>query len=177
MPLIEMPTRLTVLSHARSGARPRMHRALPHIQLDQLPTEDHLEELLSVCLRIPCVRTKQSRMAASGCNALYLPDAHALGPSEAFIDGHEFCHLHPMPQGNIHLTLPLFLREQTIRLGWGERHPIAEAGILIALVTLYAPRDRQELATVFALIVQSCRYAQGIPQVAPASARSLRQAP
>lgn len=123
MPLTEMSTRLTVLSQARSGDRPRMQRVLPHIQLDQLPGADSVDELVALCLKIPCVRSKQSRMAQPGCHALFLPDAYAAGPPEAFIDDHEFCHVHPLPHGNVHLTLPKFLRDEVVRLGWGERHP------------------------------------------------------
>jgi hypothetical protein len=100
-------------------------------------------------------------MASPGSHALCLSDQCALGPPEAFIDAHEFCHLHPHPEGSIHLTLPRILREEVLRLGWGERHPIAEAGILPALVTLYAPRSREETSIVLNLIVQSCRFAQG----------------
>jgi hypothetical protein len=177
MPVTVMSIRLTVLPHARSGDRPRMQRVLPHIQLDQLPDADSVDELVALCLQIPCVRSKQSRMAEPGCHALYLPDAYAIGPPEAFIDDHEFCHVHPLPQGNVHLTLPKFLRDEVVRLGWGERHPIAEAGFLTTLVTLYAPRDRQDIATVYELIVQSCHFARGILQVPQAAERSLRQVP
>jgi Family of unknown function (DUF5519) len=138
-----------------------MHRVLPHVQLDQLPPAGAVEELVERCLHIPHVRFRQSRMASPASRALYLPDAHAAGPPEAFIDDHEFCHLHPLPEGSIHLTLPKILRAEVVRLGWGERHPIAEAGILTTLVTIYAPRNRQELSTALGLIVQSCRFALG----------------
>jgi hypothetical protein len=138
-----------------------MNRALPHIQLDQLPPAEVMGELVERCLDIPCVRSKQSRMACPGSHALYLADACALGPQEAFIDGHEFCHVHPLPEGSIHLTLPKILREEVVRRGWGEPHPIASAGILMPLLTVYAPRDRQELDMVFGLVLQSCWFAQG----------------
>jgi hypothetical protein len=161
MPVIAMLTILAVLTHSRFGSRPRMHRLLPHVQLDQLPPAEALEELLESCLKIPGVRSKQSRMASPDSHALYLADAVAAGPPEAFIDGHEFCHLHPLPGCSIHLTLPRVLGDQVVRLGWGERHPIAAAGILPTLVTVYAPRDCQELGIVLSLVVQSCQFAQG----------------
>jgi len=175
--LIAMLTRLTVLPHSRVGARPRMQRALPHLQLDQLPPAETMEELVERSLEIPCVRSKQSRMASPNSHALYLDDEFAAGPPEAFIDEHEFCHLHPLPEGGIHLTLPKILREEVVRLGWGERHPIAEAGILTTLVTVYAPRDRQEISTVLSLIVQSCQFARGRLQDLYGDERSLREAP
>jgi hypothetical protein len=100
-------------------------------------------------------------MASPRSCALSLSDQFALGPPEAFIDAHEFCHLHPMPEGGIHLTLPRILRDEVVRLGWGERHPIAEACILPTLVTIYAPRNREELEAVLGFVMQSCAFAQG----------------
>jgi hypothetical protein len=120
-----------------------------------------MEELLERSLAIPHVRQKQSRMASPRSSALYLPDEFAAGPPEAFIDEHEFCHLHPLPEGSVHLTLPLLLVEEVVRRGWAERHPIARAGILPTLLTVYAPRDRKEMAAVLGLIEQSCQFAQG----------------
>lgn len=161
MPLIARFTRLAALTRARVGARPRMQRALPHLQLDQWPSADAAEELIERSLEIPLVRSRQSRMASPNSHALYLADEFAAGPPEAFIDDHEFCHLHPLPEGSIHLTLPKILREEVVRLGWGERHPIAETGILTTLVTVYGPRDSDELSAILGLIAQSCQFAQG----------------
>jgi hypothetical protein len=154
-----------------------MQRALPHVQLDQLPPAETMDDLLARCLSIPCVRSKQSRMASPQSHALYLSDACAAGPPEAFIDDHEFCHLHPLPEGSIHLTLPKVLRDDAIRLGWGERHPIAEAGILTTLLTVYAPRDPREVDIVLDLIVKSCLFAAGKLQDFCAEEHSLREAP
>jgi hypothetical protein len=154
-----------------------MHRALPHLQLDQLPPAETMEELIERSLEIPCVRSRQSRMASPKSHALYLADEFAGGPPEAFIDDHEFCHLHPLPEGSVHLTLPKILREEVVRLGWGERHPIAEVGILTTLVTVYAPRDRQEMSIVLGLIVQSCQFAQGRLQDLYGDEQSLRDVP
>jgi hypothetical protein len=173
MPLIAMLSRISVLSHPRLGARPQMQRALPHLQLDQLPPAEAMEELVERSLEIPYVRSKQSRMASPNSHALYLSDEFAAGPPEAFIDDHEFCHLHPLPEGSVHLTLPRVLRDEVVRLGWGERHPIATVGILTTLVTVYAPRDRQEMGTVLGLIVQSCLFARGKLQELSGEERSL----
>ena len=165
MPLTARLTRVAILPPSRPGARPRLQRSLPHLQLDQLPPAEAMEELIQRSLEIPDVQTRESRMASPQTYALHLSDRFALGPPEAFIDGHEFCHLHPLPEGSIHLTLPRILRDEVVRLGWGERHPIAEACILPTLVTLYAPRNREELEAVLGLVVQSCAFAQGKLQV------------
>lgn len=177
MPLIAMLTKVTVLPSSRRGVRPRMQRALPHLQIDQLPPAEAMEELVERSLQIPCVRSKQSRMASPGSLALYLADAFASGPPEAFIDGHEFCHLHPLPEGgSTHLTLPEILREEIVSLGWGERHPIAKTGILTTLVTVYAPRNQYELGAVLGLIMQSCQFARGELQVLQKPEPCLRAA-
>src|SRR5206468_2976869 len=96
--LFESQTSLTSELVSRWGKPPRTTRALPHLQLDQLPAPEITEELIQRSLALPFVRSRQSRMAASGVLALCLPDICAGGPPDAFIDGHEFCHLHPWPE-------------------------------------------------------------------------------
>src|ERR1017187_3680728 len=177
MPLIATITKVAVLPRSRMGVRPRMRQTLPHLQLDQLPSTETMEELIERSLVIRHVRSRQSRMASPRSHALSLADEFAGGPPEAFIDDHEFCHLHPLPEGGIPLTLPRILREEVVRLGWGERHPIAKAGILTTLVTLYAPRDRQELDAVLGFIVHSCEFAQGNCRVLHGDERYVRAAP
>lgn len=113
-------------------------------------------------LRLTDVRWQQSRMASPDCHALCLPSGLANGPDDAFIDESEFCHLHPLPDGSIHLTLPNPLRDRVVAMGWAERHPAARSGIMPPTLTMvYAPRDSYELEIVFHLIWISCQYARG----------------
>jgi hypothetical protein len=133
--------------------------------MDQLPTPEAMQELVARSQALANVRAQQSRMAPPETFALYLTDDFALGPPEAFIDGHEFCHLHGFPEGSIHLTLPRILRDEVVRLGWAERHPISRLGIMPALITVYGPRDRHETDIVLSLIAQSRDFAQGKLQV------------
>jgi hypothetical protein len=141
----------------RLGPRPRTRLALPHEQLEQWPPAAIATELMTRILELPHVRQRQSRMASPDCRALCLPDTLAFGPREAFIDDHEFCHLHPLPQSSLHLTLPFEPRECAIDLGWAEQHPAARVGAVPeALVMVYAPRNAEELAVVLRLI--SCSY-------------------
>lgn len=153
--------RIAVLPPPRAGLRPLMQRVLPHVQLNQLPTAETLRELIQSSLAIPNVRYQQSRMASQHTCALVVEDRYAAGPPEAFIDQHEFCHISPLSEGSIHLTLPALLGNEVVELGWGERHPIAKAGILTTLLTVYAPRNRHELASVLGIIEQSCKFAKG----------------
>ena len=176
MALIANLTRVAALPPVRPGPRPHTPRGLPHLQLDQFPPPQVFQELLERASQIPHSRVRESRMASSRSRALYLADEFAGGPPEAFIDNHEFCHLLPLPEGTIHLTLPAILREEVFRLGWGERHPIAEFGILPTLVTLYAPRNRAEMLAVLGFITQSCRFAQGKLQALDREERRFRGA-
>jgi len=145
----------------RSGPRPRTRESLPHLQVDQLPPREMVEQLVDRSLRLPYVATKESRMALPQSIALCLPDSYAVGPSDAFIDNHEFCHLNPLPEGTIHLTLPAELRVYAMTAGWAEPHPAARIGVMpAALVTVYAPRNSKELAVVLEFIVSSYEFAR-----------------
>ena len=102
-------------------------------------------------------------MASKDTLALYLPDASAGGPPDAFMDGHEFCHLHPQPETAVHAMLPKQVRAQAMSAGWAEPHPITHLGILPeSLVMLYAPRCKKELDIVFRFIQKSYEYARGL---------------
>jgi hypothetical protein len=102
-------------------------------------------------------------MAAPECQALSLPDEFAGGPPQAFIVDHEFCHLHPLPDSSIHLTLPRDVRERAIRRGWAEQHVVSRAGILPeTLVMVYAPRNAEELTIVMRMVWHSYQFARGL---------------
>lgn len=151
---------------ARQGPRPRLADALPHVQLDQWPPLEIGGELVARASRLPNVHVRQSRMASSTTSALSLADGCASGPPEAFIDGAEFCHLLPAPESTIHLMLPAPERAFAIEFGWGEQHPIAQSGYLWrCLVTLYAPRDQEELSVALRLIESSWQFAHGFAGV------------
>ena len=148
---------------ARPGRRPQSCLTLPHVQLDQWPPPGVAEELIRRSLTLPGVRSQQSRMASPECLALSLPDEFSAGPAAAFIVDHEFCHLHPLPDSSIHLTLPTDVRERSVRLGWAEQHPAARARILPeTLVMVYAPRNSIELKIVLGLIWHSYQFARGV---------------
>jgi hypothetical protein len=101
-------------------------------------------------------------MASAGTAALCVGDRTAAGPVEAFIDGNEFCHLHGLPEGSLHLTLPQTVREVAIDFGWAECHPAVQIGAVSGcLVMAYAPRHQRELAVVTTLVEVSWKFALG----------------
>jgi phospholipase/carboxylesterase len=131
--------------------------------LNQWPPAALIEELAEKALSLPQVGQRESQLAGRNTKAIFL-DAGLTGASEeAFIDDHEFCHLHPAPAGSLHLTLPQPVLDRVIQSGWAEFHPLAGIGTLPkGLVLVYAPRDEHELAVVFELIKVSYRFAQGL---------------
>ena len=148
----------------RRQPRPRTQRFLPHKQLDQWPNPAVFKQLEAACMALPDVRGQQSRMAGDDTRALWLPDSVVFGPPAAFIDDHEFCHLHALPEGNLHLTLPSGVREHVVQMAWGEAHPSAAAGLLgSTLIMVYAPRNEAELAAVLAIVQASYQFARGTP--------------
>lgn len=99
-------------------------------------------------------------MTSADTLALWIPDEAAMGPPEAFIDDHEFCHIHPLPEGGLHLTLPPAIRKRAILSGWAEEHPIVRVeAISPALVMVYSPRDEEEIEVVHELFMASFHFA------------------
>jgi len=157
----------------RFGPRPRSSDKLPFRQLEQFPPADIQGKLLELSLNLPFIHTRQSRMASEQCRALSISDSMAGGPPEAFIDGHEFCHIHPLPDACIHLTLPGAVIERVVALGWAERHPVHGVGVLKTLVMVYAPRNVGELEVVAKLIESSRLFATGASAGMILAARSV----
>jgi hypothetical protein len=150
------------LSTFRKGALPRTARLLPHRQLDQLATPAMYERLLELCGRALGIGFRESRLASRDTIALWGSGELAKGPADAFIDDHEFCHIHSLPEGSIHLTLPRDLARQAVALGWAEPHILARSGLQSGtLVMVYAPRDEEDLQSVWRLIMASYRFAMG----------------
>jgi len=131
--------------------------------LTQWPPDNIYQMLADRCLAIRQTRQWESRMSPRDTVALCVPYELAHGPADAFIDDHEFCHIHPLPEGSLHLTLPDTLRQQAIENGWAELHPLARTGSLSpSLAMVYAPRNEQELEVVLKLVLASSRFARGV---------------
>ena len=157
----------------RFGLRPRSSAKLPFRQLEQFPPPEMSRRLLELSLSIPYVHARQSRVASPECRALCVADSVARGPAEAFIDGHEFCHLHPLPHGCLHLTLPAESIEGIVAQGWAERHPLHKLGVMETLVMVYAPRNPAEVDVVLSIVEYSSRFATGAIQSLMLPARSV----
>jgi hypothetical protein len=104
---------------------------------------------------LPCARP-------GGTLGLLLSDDEALGSQEAFLLGTEFAHLHPLPDGSLHMVLPPAVARTAIDKGWGMRHPMAALPTVSPqTVMIFAPRDATERAVVARLIGAAELYARG----------------
>jgi len=147
----------------RSGSRPRTTPTNPHTQLEQNPQPEMVEELAQRIFTLPGVEERPSAISVPGARALWLQEEHAAGPQEAFMIGREFAHIHPMPDGSLHVALPPEVAQEAIGKGWAEQHPVARMGYIPQnVVMIYAPRDAQEIEVVAGLVVEAYRYASGV---------------
>jgi Family of unknown function (DUF5519) len=147
----------------RSGPAPRTTPSNPHQQLDQQPEDPAVrEDLARRVFALADVTQEPSGISVPGARALVLAPDAARGPREAFMVGTEFAHLHPPPDLSLHLTLPEELGEEAVAAGWAELHPVARAGAIPPTAFMvFAPRDADELETVYGLVVSSHRFASG----------------
>ena len=142
----------------RPGPRPRTTPTNPHQQLDQHPNEAVIERLAGRLFSLPGVVEAPSMVSVPGARALLLID----GPvnPRATMAGREFAHLHPLPDGSLHVSLPPARAREAIEAGWAELHPLA--GLFHSgLVMLYAPRDDEETDVVLTLVRDALAFARG----------------
>lgn len=146
----------------RSGPRPSTTPTNPHQQLDQHPPPELIETLVRRLAELPGVVQRPSAISVPGARAFWLPRQDARGPDDAFMIGTEFAHVHPLPDGSLHVALPPAVSEAAIAGGWAEQHPVARMGLIPGNVCMvYAPRDAAELDTVVELVQSAYDYARG----------------
>jgi hypothetical protein len=146
----------------RRGPRPATTPTNPHTQLDQRPPAGVIAELADALFALPGVAEKPSAISVPGARALWLEAGDAHGPREAFLIAREFAHIHPLPDGSLHVALPPSVAEDAIAHGWAEVHPVARMGLIPAnVVMLYAPRDDTEAGVALALVREALAFARG----------------
>lgn len=146
----------------RPGPRPRTTPTNPHQQLDQHPPPELIETLVQRLSALPGVIQRPSAISVPGARAFWLAPRDANGPAEAFMIGTEFAHVHPLPDGSLHVALPPPVGDAAIANGWAEQHPVARMGLIPGNVCMvYAPRDAAELDTIVELVTAAYNYARG----------------
>ncbi|MGH7610238.1 MAG: luciferase family protein [Candidatus Dormibacteria bacterium] len=147
----------------RPGARPRTRTDFPQSQLDQQPADGgHVDAVYAEALTWPNVLGRPTQISVEGSRALTLEESSAAGPAEAFMIGHEFCHVHAQGDCSLHASLPVPLAKAAERAGWAEPHFLVHTGQAPATIVLvYAPRDEAERAVVLQLVRASYEFALG----------------
>lgn len=151
----------------RAGDPPRTNPQMPHQQESENAPAGLQEALFERCAALPGVVVGRSQVSVAGARAFYLDEAHANGPSEAFMVGREFAHLHPTYDGSLHLILPEATARSVIDRGWGEFHPmVAQGAIPPTNLMVFGPRDEAELEVVWSIVQASYNNACGASHVA-----------
>jgi hypothetical protein len=101
----------------RSGSRPRTTPTNPHTQLEQNPQPEMVDELARRVFALPGVEERPSAISVPGARALWLREGLPTGPPEAFMIGREFAHIHPIPDGSLHVALPPEVAHKAIGRG------------------------------------------------------------
>jgi hypothetical protein len=145
----------------RTGSRPRSTDDFPQSQIDQQPADSrYVDAILAEALTWPAVVGRASAISVEGAQALTLDGSVAGGPTEAFMVGAEFCHVHAQGDFSLHATLPVPLAEAAERAGWAEPHFLVHTGQAPpTVVMLYAPRDERECEVVLGLVRASYEFA------------------
>lgn len=147
---------------SRPGLKPLTTRTNPHQQLNQHPPPALYDALAQRCFALPHVIERPSLISVKGARALTLEPAIAPGPRVAFLIDREFAHIHPLPDGSMHLALPAPAARAVIEGGWGEFHPASALGLIPGgIVMVYAPRDANELEIAMHIVDASYRFALG----------------
>jgi hypothetical protein len=134
----------------------------PQSQLDQIPDAASHKAMHAMVAAWPDVIKRASLRAPGGTLGLFLSDQEAQGPQEAFLLGTEFAHLHPLPDGSLHMVLPPSIGHAAIEKGWGIPHPMAgQPTVSPQTIMIFAPRDAAERAVVARLIRAAEFYARG----------------
>lgn len=76
------------------------------------------EAMREIVTAWPSVIRRPSLRAPYGTLGMFLSDHDAQGPKEAFLLGTEFAHLHPLPDGSLHMVLPPEVHHAAIQRGW-----------------------------------------------------------
>lgn len=148
----------------RAGPKPITTRHEPHQQVTQHGGAELWDEMVARASALADVTVADSLVSVPGALGFFLDESVAKGPADAFHIEREFAHIHPRPDGSLHLQLPLDLAAFAMGAGWGEPHTYVFRGLSQPnSIMLYAARNGEELDIIWTLVEESYRYARGEP--------------
>lgn len=147
----------------RAGEPPAVSFAIPQHQLSQNAPPDVHAQLWSRIAGLDGVTTAPSTVGVTGTRALLLDRSRATGPDSAFIlpDDGEFAHVHPEPDGSLHVVLPDAQAYDALTKGWAVAHPLAGVRLSPGMVLIFGPRDPAEVEIVAGIVAAAHQYARG----------------
>lgn len=146
----------------RPGTKPETTDRQPQQQIDQHGDPGLWDALHERCFSLPDVSERDSLISVPGARALWLDEPVSKGPQDAFVIEREFAHIHPRPDGSMHLQLPLELAVLAIGGGWAEPHVSLWLGLAPPTTVLtFAPRTLEEVDVIWGLVEESYRFARG----------------
>ena len=144
----------------RAGPRPQTTSNVPHVQIgvQSVPAID--AELLRRVSKLPGVDVRRTVISLPGAKGFWLDESVPLAHPEVIVGGREFAHVHP--DGSLHASLSPDRSRDAVAAGWAVRHPWADQRRgWEGFVMLYTPRSKEELDTVFQLVVDSYNFVTG----------------
>jgi hypothetical protein len=146
----------------RNGPAPATTKQNPQQQLDQVPDRAAYAAFRQMIEAWPEVTKAPSMRAPHGTVGLYLDASEAHGPAEAFLLGTEFAHLHPLPDGSLHMVLPPEMHAAAVAHGWGIPHPMAGMPtVSTQTILIFAPRDAAERTVISGFVAAAEAFARG----------------
>lgn len=145
---------------SRPGRRPTTSTDGPQRQLDQQAPPELWGLLVANAFRLPHVVEGHSQVSPAASRALLFDDLReplSPGTSLAPRPPLEPAHIHGVTDTSSHLCLPPARAVEVCDLGWAEPHQYADHPTELMV---YGPRNREELATVIALLQESLAFAR-----------------
>ncbi|SPN97048.1 uncharacterized protein DNG_00564 [Cephalotrichum gorgonifer] len=141
----------------RAGPRPRVAGIIPHRQLDQRGADGPYLSIRDAIQNLASTHPERLTVGRS-CFEMHDIGLFARRPVNETCQG-EILHHHASDR-SMHMDLhPEDIRE-VLEKGWGQRHPLARRGFHLqeTFVMIYAPRDEDELRTVYQIIEAAIWY-------------------
>lgn len=148
-----------LLLSEREDSSPLTSSTAPHKQLSQNGSLEIYNKLVLWVSTMNFVEIKPSVISKLRSQGLFLSnDIKSINPRAVI--AREFAHIHPYPDGSLHLFLPMTDAKEVVQKGWGEFHPLAfSKQIPSNFIMFYCPRTEDELAMVKEMILRSYSYA------------------
>lgn len=148
----------------RPGDKPTATFAIPHQQLDQPAPIAVQDELIDAIAALPNILLWESPNSLPGAIGWVLGESLDVDENGDLIAGREVGHQHRSEVGSMHLNLPATASQIVLEKGWALLHPYSAAihgSREVDYLLIYAPRDAQDLQTVWLIVQASYAFARG----------------